>query len=221
MDIEGLGYQTIDELAGRDLLHDVADVYALRPEHFATQEGWKERRIDNLMRAIEASKDRPVARLLTALGIRHVGGTVAQQLARHFGSIDALMTASEEDIVAVEGIGQVIAHAVHEFFAQPRNRAVLEKVREAGVRMADEQRRATGPGPLDGMTFVLTGGLESLSREEATEAIEEAGGKVTSSVSKKTSYVVVGENPGSKYDKAQQLGVPIIDEAGLLKLLGR
>jgi DNA ligase (NAD+) len=221
MDIEGLGYQTIDELVNRELLRDVGDIYALRPEHMEGVEGWKAKRISNLMKAIEESKGRPLTRLLTALGIRHVGGTVAQVLARHFGSLDALMNASEEEIDHVEGIGGVIAHAVHEFFAQPRNRAVIEKLVAAGVRTADEPRARKRGGALEGKTFVLTGGLESMSRDEAGEAIEEAGGKVTSGVSKKTDYVVVGENPGSKYDKAVQLGVTILDEKKFLKLIGR
>ncbi len=220
MDIEGLGYETLAELIDRSLLSDVADVYALRPEHFEGREGWKERRIGNLMRAIEASKDRPLARLLTALGIRHVGGGVANTLAREFGSMDALEAASEDDVAAVEGIGSVIAHSVHEFLAQPRNRAVLEKLRASGVRTADAPRKRAKTGALAGKTFVLTGGLESMTREEAGEAIEEAGGKVTSSVSKKTDYVVVGENPGSKAGKAETLGVTTLNEKELLKLLG-
>lgn len=221
MDIEGLGYETLAELIERELLKDVGDIYTLRPEHFAGREGWKVRRIANLMAAVEASKDRPLARLLTALGIRHVGGTVASTLARECGSIDALTQASEEDIEKTQGIGRVIAHGVHEFFAQPRNRRVLDKLRTAGVRMADEPRKRVTDGPLVGKTFVLTGGLESLTREEAGAAIEESGGKVTSSVSKKTDYVVVGENPGSKYDKAMELGVTILDENRFLTLLGR
>ncbi|MCA1831930.1 MAG: NAD-dependent DNA ligase LigA [Actinomycetota bacterium] len=221
MDIEGLGYQTIDELVSRGLLEDVGDIYSLRPEHVADVEGWKTKRIANLMNAIQASKSRPLARLLTALGIRHVGATVAQTLARRFGSLDALANATEDDINAIDGIGRVIAHAVHEFFAQKRNRAVIAKLVDAGVRTADEPRARKAGGALDGKTFVLTGGLESMSRDEAGEAIEEAGGKVTSSVSKKTDYVVVGDSPGSKYDKAVQLGVTILDEAAFLKLLGR
>ncbi len=221
MDIEGLGYQTIQELIDRTLLKDVADVYSLRAEHFEGVEGWKDKRVANLLKAIEMSKDRPLARLLTALGVRHVGGGVAQTLAREFGSLDALMNASEDDVRAVEGIGDVIAHGVHEFFAQPRNREILAELVKHGVRTADERRARTSGGALEGKTFVLTGGLESMTREEAGEAIEELGGKVTSSVSKKTSYVVVGANPGSKYDKAVQLGVEILDEAAFLALIGR
>jgi DNA ligase (NAD+) len=220
MDIEGLGYQTIDELVERGLLSDVADIYSLSEKDFHGVEGWKSKRIANLLGAIEASKERPLARLLTGLGIRHVGGTVAQTLARHFGSVDALMRAGEEEIDAVEGIGDVMAHAVREFFVQPRNVKLIEKLRRAGVRMEDEPRVKRKAGPLTGKTFVLTGGLESMTREEAVEAIEEAGGKATSSVSKKTDYVVAGKDPGSKYDKAVQLGVTILDETEFQKLLG-
>jgi DNA ligase (NAD+) len=220
MDIEGLGYRTISELIERTMLSDVGDIYALSDEQIGELEGFKDRKIANLHRSIEASKDRPLSRLLIALGIRHVGGTVAQTLARHFVTLDALEAASEAEINEVEGIGEVIARSVHEFFRQPRNAKVLRKLRKAGVRTADE-RRATKTGPLAGKTFVLTGGLESMSREEATAVIEEAGGKATSSVSKKTDYVVAGDNPGTKYDKAQQLGVAIIGEAELLKMVGR
>jgi len=230
LDIDGLGYQTIIELTEAGLVSDAGDLYALTDDQIVSLDGFAVekdktsgepkpgKRARNLRAAIEASKDRPLARLLAGLGIRHVGGTVAQTLAAHFVTLDALESASEDQITAVEGIGPVIAHSVHEFFRQPRNRKVLGKLRAAGVRTAD-QPRARAEGPLTGMTFVLTGGLESMTREDATEAIEGAGGKVTSSVSKKTSYVVAGANPGSKYDKAVKLGVEIIDETGLSNLL--
>ncbi|MEX2554944.1 MAG: NAD-dependent DNA ligase LigA [Actinomycetota bacterium] len=220
LDIEGLGYQTIIELAERALVKDVGDVYALTDEQIATLEGFKDKKIANLRKSIEASKTRPLARLLTGLGIRHVGGTVAEQLASHFGSLEALEAASEEEINAVEGIGEVIAHSVHEFFTQPRNRAVLDKLKRAGLRTADE-RKAVRQTELTGKVVVMTGGLSSMSRDEAREALKEAGAKVTDSVSKKTDLVVVGENPGSKADKAVSLGVPTIDEKELMKLLGR
>ncbi len=218
MDVEGLGYQTIIELTERGLISDAGDLYALTDEQIATLEGFKERKIANLRASLQASKDRPLARLLTGLGIRHVGGTVAQVLARHFVTLDALEAAGEEDIAQVEGVGAVIAHSVAEFFQQPRNRKVLVKLRKAGVRTADE-RKAAKAGPLTGKTFVLTGGLESMTRDEAAAAIEGAGGKVTSSVSKKTNFVVAGANPGSKYDKAVTLGVPILDEPAFRALL--
>ncbi|MHB8512322.1 MAG: NAD-dependent DNA ligase LigA [Actinomycetota bacterium] len=218
MDIEGLGYQTIIELIEKQMINDVGDIYSLSDAQLASLEGFKDRKIANLRSSIEASKDRPLARLLTGLGIHHVGGTVSQVLARAFITLDALEHASEEEITRVEGIGPIVAHSIAEFFRQPRNKKVLGKLRNKGVRTADEAR-APIEGPLTGKTFVLTGGLESMTREEAQDAIEGAGGKVTSGVSKKTSYVVVGENPGSKYEKAMQLGVEILDEAGLEKLL--
>lgn len=230
LDIDGLGYQTIIELTDKGLVSDAGDLYTLTDHQIVALDGFAQetdkttgemipgKRARNLRAALDASKDRPLARLLTGLGIRHVGGTVAQTLARHFVTLDALEAASEEEITAVEGIGPVIARSVHEFFRQPRNLKVLGKLRQAGLRVADE-KRAQADGPLSGKSFVLTGGLESMTREQATEAIEAAGGKVTSSVSKKTSYVVAGANPGSKYDKAQQLGVEIIDETGLSNLL--
>jgi DNA ligase (NAD+) len=199
---------------------DVGDIYALTDEQIATLEGFKDRKIANLRKSIEASKTRPLARLLTGLGIRHVGGTVAEQLANHFGSLEALEAATEEDINAVDGIGQVIAHSVYEFFRQPRNRAVLDKLKDAGLRTADE-RKAVRQTELTGKVIVMTGGLNAMSRDEARDALKEAGAKVTDSVSKKTDLVVVGESPGSKADKAVSLGVPTIDEKELLRLLGR
>jgi len=220
LDIEGLGYQTIIELAERGLVKDVGDIYSLTDEQTATLEGFKDKKIANLRKSIEASKTRPLGRLLTGLGIRHVGGTVAEQLANHFGSLEALEAVSEEEINAVEGIGEVIAHSVHEFFTQPRNRAVLDKLKHAGLRTADE-RKAVRQTELTGKVVVMTGGLSSMSRDEAREALKEAGAKVTDSVSKKTDLVVVGENPGSKADKAVSLGVPTIDEKELMKLLSR
>ena len=220
LDIEGLGYQTIIELTERGLVKDVGDVYALTDEQIATLEGFKDKKIANLRKSIEASKTRPLARLLTGLGIRHVGGTVAEMLANHFVELDALENASEEEINGVEGIGGVIAHSVHEFFRQPRNVAVLEKLKQAGLRTQDE-RKVVRETELTGKVVVMTGGLSSMTRDEAREALKEAGAKVTDSVSKKTDLVIVGENPGSKADKAVSLGVPTIDEKELMRLLGR
>ncbi|MGH2794434.1 MAG: NAD-dependent DNA ligase LigA [Actinomycetota bacterium] len=220
LDIEGFGYQTIIEMTERGMVNDVGDVYALTDEQIATLEGFKDKKIANLRRSIEASKTRPLARLLTGLGIRHVGGTVAELLANHFGSLDAIEKASEEEINAVEGIGGVIARSVHDFFDQPRNAAVLEKLKRAGLRIEDE-RKAVRQTELTGKTIVMTGGLSEMTRDEAREALKEAGAKVTDSVSKKTDLVIVGENPGSKADKAVSLGVPTIDEKELMRLLGR
>jgi DNA ligase (NAD+) len=232
LDIEGLGYETIDALIERGLLNDPGDIYLLTPATFEGIEGFafeKDRKtgrtipgkkIQNLLAAIEASKGRPLSRLLFGLGIRHVGSKGARDIADHFGSLDAIERASMDDIDEIEGIGEAVAHSVHEFFKQPRNRKVLEKLRRAGLR-TQEERRARKGGPLEGKTFVLTGSLSSMTREEAKAAIEQSGGKVMESVSKKNSYVVVGENPGSKLEKAQKLGVPTVEEKEFLKLLER
>jgi len=219
MDIEGLGYSTLDELIEKGFVQDPGDLYTLTDDQLGQLEGFKEKKIRNLRRALEDSLDRPVARLLTGLGIRHVGDVTARTLARRIPSVAALGTASVEEIAAVEGIGEVIARSVHEFFAQSGNRKVVEKLRKAGVRMEEEAAPVFTGGPLTGQTFVLTGTLPNLTREQATEMIENAGGKVTSSVSKKTTAVVVGADPGSKYDKAVTLGVNIVDETGLRALV--
>ena len=217
MDIEGLGYQTIIALTDRDWLNDIGDIYSLTSEHLAQLEGFGEKSIDNLMTAIERSKSRSLGNLLIGLGIRHVGGTVAFQIAREAGSLAKLQEMSAEELVAMEGIGPVIAESVATFFGQDRNRAVIEKLRAAGVD--PEEVAVEFDGPLVGKTFVLTGSLEGFSRGEATALIEDQGGKVTSSVSKKTDYVVVGADPGSKFDKAKQLGIETLDEDALGKLL--
>jgi len=221
MDIEHLGYMTVMRLLEKGLIEDPADIYSLDAEKLSQLPGFKERSITNVLEQIEASKDRPIWRLLVGLNIRHVGGHVAQVLARAFGSIDAIAAASEDEIDAVPGIGPEIAASVREWFDEDENRQLIEKLRAAGIRLADERTAATGPRPLDGNSIVLTGGLETLSREEATAAAEDAGARVTSSVSKKTSFVVAGEDPGTKLDKAEQLGVDVIDEQEFLRKLGR
>jgi DNA ligase (NAD+) len=219
MDIEGLGYQTIITLIERGWLKDVSDIYFLQPEQLAQLEGWGEKSISNLMAAIDASRRRPLPNVLTALGIPHVGFAAAQVLAEEVGSLDKLKTMSEQDLEGVEGIGPVIAQAIASFFSEERNLEVLERLKEGGLD--PEPPAARKEGPLTGMTFVVTGTLEAFSRNEATQAIEDRGGKVVSSVSKKTDYVVVGESPGAtKFDKAQALGVPTLDEKAFKKLLG-
>jgi DNA ligase (NAD+) len=217
MDIEGLGYQTIIMLLENGWVKDVADIYFLRPEQFEGIEGWGEKSIENLFAAIDDSRTRPLASFLTALGIPHVGYAAAEVLAQEVGSLERLETMTAEELEAVEGIGPVIAVAIASFFAEKRNRDVLRRLREGGVRPQPPARKKRGP--LSGKTFVLTGSLEDFTRSQAAEAIEERGGKVTSGVSKKTDYVVAGEGPGSKYDKATQLGVEIIDEDAFKKLL--
>ena len=220
MDIESLGYKTGILLLDMGWVEDPADIYSLTADQLAQLEGFKEKKIHNLLTAIESSKDRPLWRLLVALNIRHVGWHVAQVLTRAFPSIEELKKASEEDLNAVEGIGPEIAHSVFEWFHDKENLKLLKKLAKAGVRTKDDEVAAPPEGPLSGQAIVLTGGLESMSRDQAQKAAEEAGARVVSSVSKKTSFVVAGENPGSKFDKAQSLGVEVVDEKEFLKRLG-
>ena len=217
MDIEHLGEKTVATLVERGLLVDPGDIFELTHEQIAEIPGFKEKSVGNLLEAIEGAKRRPIDRLLYGLGILHLGATGARALADADGSIDAIAQASEEDIAAIEGIGPVIARSVREYFDRDQTRELVSKLRAGGVRLTEERRRATGP--LAGKTFVITGTLERRSREEAKTLIEEKGGKVTSSVSKKTDYLVAGEAPGSKLDKATELGIEITDEDGLDKLL--
>lgn len=221
MDIVGLGIRIVDQLVTAGMVHDVADLYTLSREALLQLEGFAEKKADNILQSIDASRDRPLARLITALGIRGVGEVVAADLARYFPNLDALSRATVLDLQMVEGIGPNIAQAIVDWFARPANLQVLEKLKAAGVWPRSTSARQDGSRrPLDGMTFVVTGTLPGLSREAAKEFIQNNGGKVTDSVSKKTSYLVLGENPGSKLDKARSLGVPILDEADLLKLVG-
>jgi len=219
LDIEHLGYKTGMTLLDMGWAKDPADIYLLTHEQLAQLPGFKEKSISNLLTAIESSKDRPIWRLLVGLNIPHVGSHVAQVLARAFPSINRLKSASVEELNAVEEIGPEIAHSVHEWFHDQENVKLLDRLAKAGLRMEDEPQAPTPEGPLTDLTIVITGGLEAMSRSEAEKAAEEAGAKVVASVSKKTDFVVVGENPGSKYDKALQLGVETIDEQEFLKKL--
>ena len=216
MDIRGLGYERVRQLLQAALIHDVADLYSLEVGQLVTLERFAEQSAAQLVAAIAASKGRPLSLLLFGLGIRHVGGTVAQLLARRFGSMDALMAASEAEINDVPGIGGAIAEAVVHFFAEPRNRMLIERIRSAGLQLTEPAAVREG-GPLTGKTYVLTGTLPTLSRTQATELIERAGGRVAGSVSKKTDAVVAGAEAGGKREKATALGVEIIDEAELLR----
>jgi DNA ligase (NAD+) len=220
MDIRGLGYERVRQLLDAGLIGDVADLYDLRQEQLLPLEGFAERSASQLVAAVAASKERPLSTLLFALGIRHVGAGAAELLARRFGSMDALLAASEEQIGAVRGIGPAIAAAVGAFFREARNRKLVERLTATGLRM-DEPVKVTEGGVFDGQTFVLTGTLPKLSRGEATRLIEQAGGAVTGSVSKKTTAIVAGEEPGSKLEKAKALGIPVWDEGELLRRLGR
>ena len=222
MDVEGLGEERVRQFVDAGLLRDAGDIYSLTVEQLVPLERMAQRSAENLVGSLEASKSRGLSRVLIGLGIRHLGPTAAQAVARALGDIDAVESASAEELTAVDGVGPVIAESVARFFAVAGNRDVVEKLRRAGVDLrSTEQPVEAPPGApsLAGFTFVLTGGLDRLTREESEAAIQVRGGKVTSSVSKKTSYVVVGENPGSKLAKAEQLGVPIIDEAAFLEIL--
>ena len=219
MDIEGMGWKLGAALIESGLVKDVADLYYLEAEQLLELDRMAEKSVSNLLASIEASRDRPLARVLTALGIGHVGGEVAELLARHFRSIDALAAASGEDLTAVDGIGPKIAESLTSYFANDSNRAVIEKLREAGVRLEDEPAEELGAQPLEGLTFVVTGRLSGFSRSEIGARIKELGGGVTGSVSKKTSYLLAGEDAGSKLADAERLEVPVIDEHGFEKLV--
>ena len=216
MDIRGLSYARIQQLVGEGLVRDPGDLYALTREKLLELEGYADKGADGLIAAIEASKIQPLARLLHALGIRHVGSIAAQLLAQHFGTMDALLSASAEDILAVRGIGATIANGVVAYFSDPAGSALVEKLRSRGVNFT-EPRAVVAGGPLSGQTAVITGTLPTLSRAKATAVIEAAGGRVTGSVSKSTSFLVAGGEAGSKLERAKTLGVEIIDEAGLLR----
>jgi DNA ligase (NAD+) len=219
MDIDGLGPAVVDELMKQGWVTDVADLYYLTKEKLLQVPHYAEKAAENLLAAIDASRDRPLSRLLFALGIRHVGSHVATVLARSFPSIEELKLASYEDLVSIPEVGPKIAESVVLFFKQDRNLKVLEKLEKAGVKTEEAPRRVVAAKKLEGKTFVLTGALSSFTREEATERIEALGGRISSSVSKKTDYVVVGAEPGSKYDKAKALGVKTIDEQEFKRLI--
>ena len=220
LDIDGLGSKIIDQLVERSMVQSPADLYALTVEQFASLERMGAKSAANLVAALERSKSTTLARFLYALGIRDVGEATAAALAEHFGSLEALQEATVEEIQQTPDVGPVVAAHVRHFFEQEHNRDVIAALRAHGVRWpAMMRKRANGEGPLAGKTFVLTGTLDAMSRDEASERIAALGGKVSGSVSKKTSYVVVGAEPGSKLKKAQELGVELLDEQGFLALL--
>jgi DNA ligase (NAD+) len=220
LDIEGLGYKTAKLLLDEGLVADLADVYDLasRRDELLALPGWKEKSVDNLLAGVEQARGQPLDRLLVGLNIRHLGPTVARTLTTAFGDMDTLMAASVEDMAAIDGIGPTIAEAVASFFAADRNRELVTKMAALGARMTAEQPSTTSDA-LEGMSVVVTGTLVSFTRAEAKEAIESRGGRATSSVSGRTTAVVVGDAPGSKADKATELGVPVLDEAGFVHLL--
>jgi DNA ligase (NAD+) len=220
MDIEGGGEVLAIQLVNHKLVHDVADLYSLTMDQLLTVERMGQKSAQNFLNALEASKSRELWRLIFGLGILHVGAGVAKSLARAYASLDEIAAASVEQLTETEDIGDVIAESVCQWFGNPRNQALIQRLRAAGLNFKSStfQVRAT-KGAISGKTFVLTGTLPNLKREEAAAKIEAAGGKVSGSVSKKTDYVVAGEEAGSKLAKAQELGVATLDEQGLLKLL--
>ena len=220
LDIEGLGDKLVDQLVEGGLIRSLPDLYKLGTACLAALERMAEKSAANLVAALEKSKTTTFARFLYGLGIRQVGETTAKDLAHHFGSIDRLMDASVDQLLEVDDVGPIVAESIHTFFAQPHNREVIEQLRAAGITWPENDGTAArSPKPLAGRTFVLTGTLPKLAREDAKAAIEEAGGKVTGSVSKKTDFVVAGEEAGSKLDKARELGIEVIDETRLNAML--
>ncbi|HET8660561.1 MAG TPA: helix-hairpin-helix domain-containing protein, partial [Micromonosporaceae bacterium] len=224
LDIEVLGYKAAMALLTDQVITDEGDLFGLDAEKlsgsefFVNKDGSLGSNATKLLANLAEAKQRPLWRILVALSIRHVGPTAAQALARHFGSVERIAAASVEELSAAEGVGPTIAESVIEWFTVDWHREIVKKWGEAGVRLAEELAE-TGPRPLEGLTVVVTGSLARYSRDAATEAVTSRGGKVTGSVSKKTDFVVVGDNPGSKYDKAVSLKVPVLDDAGFDVLL--
>lgn len=231
MDIDGLGDEIVSRMVEQGLLTDVADFYDKLTEEALSEVSCGRQTVDGddivvgktiaakVMAQVNESRDRGLARVLFGLGIRHVGANVARALATHFRSMQALMTAAPEDIAAIDGVGPKIAASVHEFFSIKKNVAVVERLREAGVVLEEEVEEPDAPQTLAGLTFVLTGTLQNYKRTEAAKLLEAMGAKCTGSVSKKTSYVIAGEAAGSKLTKAEQLGVPVLDESALVQIL--
>jgi DNA ligase (NAD+) len=218
MDLRGLSYARIKQLIDAGLVSDAADLYDLTAEQLEGIERLAEKSSANLVQAIAATKEQPLSRLLFGLGIEHVGETAAREIARHFGTMDAILAATVDDILSVHGIGDRIAESIVGWFTDARARRLVERLRERGLRF-DEPVTRTG-GTLKGLTIVITGTLPSLSREQAAALIEGNGGRVSGSVSKKTAFVVVGADAGSKLEKARQLGVEVIDEDELKRRVG-
>jgi DNA ligase (NAD+) len=218
MNIDGVGDALVDQLVDLGMVKSVADLYDLKAEDLALLERMGAKSAGNVVRNIENSKKNPLPRVLTALGIRFVGERTAVFLAEAFGDMDRIVLANPEELQQAEEVGPKVALSISRFFSEPRNRELVERLRAAGLQFTGQSARPKG-GPLRGLTFVLTGSLPRLSRDEAKRLIETAGGKVSGSVSGKTTYIVAGEDPGSKLAKAQQLGVAVLNERQLLELI--
>jgi len=219
VEIEGLGDKLVDQLVDSGRVSTLADLYGLKLQDLAGMDRMAEKSAQNLLDALDKSRQTTLPRFLFGLGIRHVGEATAKELARHFGQLQAIMDASEDALLQVADIGPIVAHSLHTFFAQPHNREVVQALRHAGVDWPEGEALAPTEMPLAGLTVVLTGTLPTLGRDEAKDKLEALGAKVAGSVSKKTSYVVAGAEAGSKLDKALALGVPVLDETGLMQLL--
>jgi DNA ligase (NAD+) len=217
MDIEGLGVKLIDQLVDKGLVKDVADIYTIKKEHLIELERMADKSAQNIIDAIEVSKTKPLSKFLYALGIRHVGETTAEDLARHFLRLDDFFHLSEEDLMDVEGIGPEVAASVYQFFRDKKNKQSIELLKKAGVKVIEP--KAKEKGKLAGKSFVFTGALKSYGRDEARNIVESLGGMTASSISKKVDFVVVGEDPGSKFDKARELGIQTLTEEEFKKMV--
>ncbi|GAG08221.1 unnamed protein product [marine sediment metagenome] len=218
MDVDGLGQKLIDQLVEKGLVKDIADLYALTQDAFASLERMAEKSAANIIKALENSKHPLLARFVYALGIRHVGEHIAQVLARNLSSLDALSQATEEELVAIPEIGPEVAQSVISFFREKGNRGEIKRLQKAGVTIAETSKKLEEP--LKGKTFLFTGALEGMSRDEAKDLVEQLGGEIASSAGKGVDYAVKGKEPGSKYAKARELGLTIIDEEEFKRLVG-
>jgi len=219
VEVEGLGEKLVDQLVETNVIRTLPDLYKLGLTSLAALDRMAEKSAQNIVDALEKSKQTTLPRFLFGLGVRHVGEATAKDLARHFGKLDAIMDATEEQLLEVNDVGPIVAKSIHTFFAQAHNREVVEQLRACGVTWEEGEPAAQASKPLTGKTFVLTGTFPTLSRDQAKDLLEAAGAKVAGSVSKKTSYVVAGTEAGSKLDKANELGVIVLDEAAMLEML--
>jgi len=217
MDIEGLGVKLIDQLVDKGLIKDVADIYYIKKEQLIALERMADKSAQNIIDAMEASKTKPLSKFLYALGIRHVGETTAEDLARRFSRLDDFFHLSEEDLMELEGIGPEVSASVYQFFRDKKNKESIERLKKAGVKVIEPKVKEKGK--LAGKTFLFTGALKSFGRDEARNLVESLGGMTASSLSKKVDFVVVGEDPGSKIDKAKELGIKILTEEEFKKMI--